>query len=37
VPGIKELPIAAKKLIEDIVIALGIPRATEIDKICAHE
>ena len=41
VPGIKDLPVAAKKLIvEDkceVVIALGMPGAQEIDKVCAHE
>jgi riboflavin synthase len=41
VPGIKDLPVACKKLIEekkcDIVIALGMPGPKEIDKICAHE
>jgi riboflavin synthase len=41
VPGIKDLPVAAKKLIEeegcDIVMALGMPGAKEQDKICAHE
>jgi riboflavin synthase len=41
VPGIKDLPVAAKKLIEeqncDIVIALGMPGAKDIDKMCAHE
>ncbi|UCE74574.1 MAG: riboflavin synthase [Methanomassiliicoccales archaeon] len=41
VPGIKDLPIACKKLIEerecDIVIALGMPGAKPIDKQCAHE
>ncbi|RLF49114.1 MAG: riboflavin synthase [Thermoplasmata archaeon] len=41
VPGIKDLPVAAKKLIEekgcDIVIALGMPGSAEIDKVCAHE
>ncbi len=41
VPGIKDLPVAAKKLIEeegcDIVIALGMPGAAPIDKQCAHE
>ncbi len=41
VPGIKDLPVAAKKLIEekgcDIVMALGMPGAAEIDKVCAHE
>ncbi|RZN37996.1 MAG: riboflavin synthase [Methanophagales archaeon ANME-1-THS] len=41
VPGIKDLPVAAKKLIEekgcDIVMALGMPGAKDIDKQCAHE
>ncbi len=41
VPGIKDLPVACKKLIEekecDIVIALGMPGAKPIDKQCAHE
>ncbi len=41
VPGIKDLPVASKKLIEeegcDIVIALGMPGAQEKDKVCAHE
>lgn len=41
VPGIKDLPVATKKLIEerecDIVMALGMPGATPIDKTCAHE
>ncbi|MEM0343158.1 MAG: riboflavin synthase [Thermoplasmata archaeon] len=41
VPGIKDLPVAAKRLIEedgcDIVIALGMPGKAEIDKMCAHE
>ena len=41
VPGIKDLPVAAKKLLEergcDIVIALGMPGAQTIDKTCAHE
>jgi riboflavin synthase len=41
VPGIKDLPVEAKKLIEeencDIVIALGMPGAQAIDKQCAHE
>lgn len=41
VPGVKDLPVACKKLIEekscDIVIALGMPGAKEIDKVCAHE
>jgi len=41
VPGVKDLPVAAKKLIEedgcDIVVALGMPGREEIDKVCAHE
>ncbi|MCD6512639.1 MAG: riboflavin synthase [Thermoplasmata archaeon] len=41
VPGIKDLPVACKKLIEeeqcDIVIALGMPGKMPIDKQCAHE
>lgn len=41
VPGIKDLPVASKKLIEekgcDIVMALGMPGAQPIDKTCAHE
>lgn len=41
VPGVKDLPVACKKLFEeshcDIVMALGMPGAEEIDKICAHE
>ncbi|KAF5410987.1 MAG: Riboflavin synthase [Candidatus Methanocomedens sp.] len=41
VPGIKDLPVACKKLIEeqdcDIVMALGMPGADPKDKICAHE
>lgn len=41
VPGVKDLPVAAKKLIEedgcDIVIALGMPGKEGIDKVCAHE
>jgi len=41
VPGVKDLPVAAKKLIEeqdcDIVMALGMPGAEPIDKMCAHE
>jgi riboflavin synthase len=41
VPGIKDLPVAAKKLIEErgceIVLALGMPGPKEIDKQCAHE
>jgi riboflavin synthase len=41
VPGVKDLPVAAKKLLEeggcDIVIALGMPGKEQIDKVCAHE
>ena len=41
VPGVKDLPVAAKKLIEErgctVVIALGMPGAEPIDKTCAHE
>lgn len=41
VPGIKDLPVAAKKLIEeqncDIVMALGMPGSKQQDKTCAHE
>ncbi len=41
VPGIKDLPVASKKLIEeencDIVMALGMPGPQQKDKMCAHE
>jgi riboflavin synthase len=41
VPGVKDLPVAAKRLLEerecDIVIALGMPGPKDIDKVCAHE
>jgi len=41
VPGIKDLPVACKKLIEerrcDIVMALGMPGGEEKDRVCAHE
>jgi riboflavin synthase len=40
VPGVKDLPVAAKKLFDkgcDIVVALGMPGAKPIDKMCAHE
>jgi riboflavin synthase len=41
VPGIKDLPVACKKLIEerrcDIVMALGMPGGKDRDKMCAHE
>ncbi len=41
VPGIKDLPVAAKKLLEEdgceMVMALGMPGGAEKDKVCAHE
>jgi riboflavin synthase len=41
VPGIKDLPVACKKLIEErdceLVMALGMPGAAEKDRVCAHE
>ncbi|MFW6013901.1 MAG: riboflavin synthase [Nanoarchaeota archaeon] len=39
VPGIKDLPVACKKLLKecDIAIALGMPGPENIDKQCAHE
>jgi len=41
VPGVKDLPVACKKLIEErgceIVMALGMPGPKDIDKTCAHE
>ena len=41
VPGVKDLPVTAKILIEeencDIVMALGMPGPMEKDKVCAHE
>ena len=41
VPGVKDLPVACKKLFEeagcDIVVALGMPGRDPIDKVCAHE
>ncbi|MCP1716007.1 riboflavin synthase [Methanocalculus alkaliphilus] len=41
VPGLKDLPVACKKLIEergcDLVMALGMPGGAEKDKVCAHE
>ncbi len=40
VPGIKDLPVEAKRLLDegnDIVMALGMPGAEPIDKQCAHE
>ena len=40
VPGVKDLPIACKKLFGngcDICLALGMPGPMPIDKTCAHE
>jgi len=41
VPGVKDLPVAAKKLIDEyncnIVLALGMPGREPIDKQCAHQ
>ncbi len=41
VPGMKDLPVASKKLIEEegceIVMALGMPGKMDKDKVCAHE
>lgn len=41
VPGVKDLPVASKKLIEeegcDIVMAFGMPGKDPKDKTCAHE
>jgi riboflavin synthase len=41
VPGIKDLPVACKKLFEerrcDLVMALGMPGGKEKDRLCAHE
>jgi riboflavin synthase len=41
VPGIKDIPVACKKLIEErkcsIVMALGMPGGKEKDHLCAHE
>jgi riboflavin synthase len=41
VPGIKDLPVACKKLIEEqkcsIVMALGMPGGQDKDRMCAHE
>ncbi|MEA3558553.1 MAG: riboflavin synthase [Candidatus Thermoplasmatota archaeon] len=41
VPGVKDLPVACKKLIEEdgcnIVMALGMPGKESIDKVCSHE
>jgi len=41
VPGVKDLGVACKKLIEEercsIVVALGMPGKAAIDQVCAHE
>jgi riboflavin synthase len=40
VPGIKDLPVACRKLFDqgcDIVMALGMPGGKAIDRQCAHE
>ena len=41
VPGMKDLPIACKILFDqhncEMCLALGMPGAAEIDKVCAHE
>lgn len=40
VPGVKDLPVAAKQLLEqgcELVMAFGMPGAKPIDKQCAHE
>lgn len=40
VPGVKDLPVACKKLLDegcDIVMAFGMPGREPIDKTCAHE
>ena len=41
VPGIKDLPVECKILIEEedceLVMALGMPGGQEIDRMCAHE
>ncbi|MBS3815725.1 MAG: riboflavin synthase [Hadesarchaea archaeon] len=40
VPGIKNLPVAAKQLLDegcDLVMAFGMPGSSPIDKQCAHE
>lgn len=41
VPGVKDLPVECKKLIEEdgceLVMALGMPGKEPIDKMCAHE
>ncbi|KXA89261.1 riboflavin synthase [candidate division MSBL1 archaeon SCGC-AAA259A05] len=40
VPGVKDLPLTAKNMLEedcDIVMAFGMPGPEDIDKQCAHE
>ncbi|MBS1263916.1 MAG: Riboflavin synthase [Methanonatronarchaeales archaeon] len=41
VPGVKDLPVACIRLIEeescDLVMALGMPGPEELDRTCAHE
>jgi riboflavin synthase len=41
VPGVKDLPVACKKLLEEqgciAAMAFGMPGKEEIDKLCAHE
>jgi riboflavin synthase len=41
VPGVKDLPLACKRLVEErkceLVMALGMPGPEQIDKMCAHE
>ena len=41
VPGVKDLPVACKKLLEEqdcvAAMAFGMPGKEEIDKVCAHE
>jgi len=41
VPGVKDLPVASRKLIEEegceLVMAFGMPGPEDIDKVCAHE
>jgi riboflavin synthase len=41
VPGFKDLAVAAKRMIQldgcEIVVALGMPGAAELDRTCAHE
>ena len=41
VPGIKDLPVATRRLFReknaDLVMALGMPGKAAVDKVCAHE